>query len=456
MTKQTFFSGAAAAVLLVGSGGCESTVADLNNDPNNFTANTRVLALNQAQLNQASLAGAFPAHIAAMWADQLTGTDRQYITYDAYGIGNNDFDEVWLDIYQRGIVQAQAAKELSTTPALTAVATVLEAYYFGEAALMFGDVPFTQVNQITEFPDPIYDSQESVLRNAVALLDEAIPNLGTIAPTTTGRLIYTTTSTWAQVAQALKARYLLGLMDYDGAYTAAVASGMDTPAEDLQIASTTANFSENLWWQFEFEQRTTYLTIGDETQGLSYFQQLLSDTSAVSRSKNDSKTSDNARYNFFIQPGDVVADGVRYNISNGGWAAIDAPLPILTSAEVLLIRAEAALLKSTPNAEDARTALNAAREYWDTKLDSEDYEDFVAGDFATTDDLRRVILVEKYLSVIGLTAFYDLNRTNNLIGAPSEGGDPLAKRFFYPSTEESSNSNFPGVVPLATPLPLYQ
>ena len=455
MITTKFIKAAGLATAVVTITGCQSFVEGLNDDPNNFTDITLELALNQAQLNMASISGAFPAHVAAMWSDQFTGTDRQYITYDQYGIGNNDFNDTWLDLYQRGIVQSQEAKQQASeqgASVLQGIATITEGYYFGEAASMFGDVPFAQVNQYDEFPDPQYDDMQSVLRGAVALLDEGIALVGDANVSTLSGNIFSTNASWAAIANGLKARYLLGLEDYAGAYNAAVASGISTPAQDLEVISTTTDFGENLWWQFEVEQRTTYLTIGDDVLGLSYFQQLLTDSTDVSRSGDDDKTNDSLRYNYFIQPGDASADGVRYNVTDG-WAAQTANLPVFTAVELQLILAEAAA--RTDREDEAIEALNNARNYWDALLGGDSYEDLDDDDFDGDDDLIRDILIEKYLSVIGLPAFYDVNRTNNLIGVPSELDRALAKRFLYPQIEESSNSNFPGVIPLATALPLY-
>ena len=457
ITKNQIFGAALGICVALGSTGCESLVDDLNDDPNNFTFTTLDLALNQAQLNQASVVGGFPSHLAAMWSDQFSGTDRQYISFDNYRINAGSFDDSWEDLYQRGIVQAQDAKSLAIEqglPVRQGVAMIMEAFYFGEAASSYGDVPFSQANQIGQFTDPVYESQETVLRGAVNLLDEALALVGDAPVSGFSGQIYNTTATWAQVANGFKARYLLGLMDYEGARDAAEASGMTSPAEDLEIVSSTTNFGENLYWQFEVEQRTSYLTVDNAGTGISYWRSLLSDTTDISRSAGDAKTDDRARYAFFIEVNDDFAtDNIRYNITNG-WAAQAANLPVLTSVEVQTILAEAAA--RTGETEDAIDALNAARNYWDMKLGGDSYQDFEDSDFGDDDEIVLAALTEKYLSVIGLPVFYDINRTNNLLGVTSEGSAELAKRLLYPSTEQSSNSNFPGIVPLATPLPLYE
>lgn len=457
MTTNKFAYAVLLMSVLIFTTSCQSLVDDLNDDPNNFTTITLDLALNQAQLNQASLAGGFPSHLATMWSDQFTGTDRQYVSFDDYAINAGSFDDTWEDIYQRGIVQAQLAQQIAAEQGLAprqGVGLIMEAYYFGEAASMFGDIPFSQVNKIDEFTDPSYEGQGDVLRAAVAKLDEAIALVGSTPVSDFSGQIYSSTATWAQIANGFKARYLLGLMDYPAALIAAQAAGMTNPDQDLEIISTTTNFGENLYWQFEVEQRNSYLTVDNATRGISHFRNLLGDTTALSRGAADAKTDDAARYAYFIEVGDDFAtDNIRFNVTNG-WAAQTANLSILTSNEVQLILAESAARTSAPAVSVA--ALNAARNYWDTKLGGDSYMDYVEADFANADAMILAAVTEKYLGVIGLPAFYDLNRTGNLVGATSEGGLAIAQRLLYPSTEESSNSNFPGISSLVTPLPLYQ
>ena len=457
MTKNHLIAGVLGAGLLVSASGCESVVDDLNDDPNNFTTITLDLALNQAQLNQASLVGGLPAHLAAMWTDQFTGGDRQYITFDNYQINAGSFDEIWEDIYQRGIVQAVEAEEIAAAQGANlqrGAALILQGYYLGEAASMFGDVPFQQANNITEFTDPQYESQGDVLRGAIALIDEGLALVGDGTVQTTGPQIYAFNPTWASVGNGLRARYFLGLMEYEQALAAANASGMADPSDDLAIASSSTNFGENLYWQFEIEQRTSYLVVDNASRGISYFRELLSDTTGTSRNADDDKTDDSARYAYFIEVGDNFADNVRYNVTDG-FAAIDAPLRIITGAEVQLIRAEAAA--RTGDEDQAIEALNAGREYWDTLLGTDNYDELDDDDLPDdTQELVREILTEKFLSVIGLPTFYDYTRTRNLIGTNSEGVAAPAQRFLYPSTELSSNDNFPGLQPLTVPLPLYR
>ena len=165
--------------------GCESVVDDLNVNPNEFTDVPAELSFNHVVLNLAAVAEAEPARVAGMWSDQFAGTDRQYINQDEYGVDDSTFDEPWADLFQQGIAQAQIAEagaEASGNSVLASLSRGLQGYYAAEAALMFGDVPFSQVND-REFSDPEFESQRSVLMQAIELLSEAASGPGANEPT---------------------------------------------------------------------------------------------------------------------------------------------------------------------------------------------------------------------------------------------------------------------------------
>lgn len=436
---------------------CKGLVEDLNDDPNNFTDATPELLLNQAMLNMSSIGESDPARIAAMFSDQMTGCDRQYTSYNNYNVTSNNFDAIWGDVYQRGITQAQLAKvkaEAEGNTIFAGIATILEAYYFGEAAALFGDVPFSEVNNVSKFPDPTYEGQMSVLTAVQAMLDDGIANAGAYG-TTTGNSIFSSTATWDQIGYALKARYYLLAKNYAAAQTAVENSDFSTPGQALKIIHTTANFSENLFWQFEAEQRGGYLCWDG-----SYLWRMLQDTEDAYR--GNAKTDESVRFAYY-------ASGPDMNISNDGLFAVDRDFPIISFEEMVLTWAEATLRVDAANAPDALDALNAVRDNWNTELGASVYSNYDMADFdmggiantqneAPADALLREILEEKYISVIGLPTFYDVNRTKNMLGVPIKNTNTtvVPQRFLYPSTESSSNANFPGLEDLFLPTEVNQ
>ena len=432
---------------------CESVVEDLNVNPNEFTEVPAQLVFNHAALNVAAIAEAEPARIAGMWSDQFAGTDRQYIVQDRFEVSAAIFDEIWADLYQGGISQAQIAQEQATAEGQTLIANyarLLEGYYAAEAALMFGDVPYTQAND-PEVADPAYDSQMDVLNTAISLIQASTTGAGANNTVGSGNNIFSTSASWAQFGNALLARYYLAQGNYSSALSAAQAANFDEVSDDVNIIHTTTNFAENLFFQFEAEQRTDYLSFGVVGTEQSTLFSILSDT--TSRSRGDDKTNDAARLAYFMTP-DLTSELYRLNTTDGAFAAA-TNFPVIGYPEVQLIIAEAAA--RTGDEDTAIEALNNARNYWDTVTGADNYADLDGDDFDDNDsnDLLRTILIEKYASVFGLPTFYDIIRTDNFIGADMDERSTPAERFLYPSTEISSNSNFPGEATLDDPTDVF-
>ncbi|MEP0986439.1 SusD/RagB family nutrient-binding outer membrane lipoprotein [Ekhidna sp.] len=438
--------------LLLAFASCESVVEGLNNDPNNFTDTSLGLVLNHANLNVVAVAEAHPNRIATIFTDQFGGNDRQYGTLNIYSTLQTDYDEVWEDIYQRGIAQCQIAKQKAqegSNAVAEGQATILEAYHFGEAALLFGDIPFSQVND-SEFEDPEFEGQVAVLNNVIGLLDAGIALVGT---SPAGNNVFSTTSTWAQIANALKARYYLALGDNANANASATAANFTSKANDWSIIHTSTNFSENLFWQFQVEQRQDYLKV-EGSLDFSYMSKLLN--TAEAEYKGNSKTDETARYNYYVNGNDI-------NTTAGGFAAVDNNYPVISFEEMQLIIAETEV-GSDNNA--ALTALNAVRASHAAQFTAGQYDPYVITDFqvggelydGTSEDssLNMEVMLEKYCSVIGLPTYSDVRRTDNLVGVPIKGTGTtvIPQRFLYPQTEAASNSNFPGVVDQYVPTPV--
>lgn len=419
---------------------CE--VEGLNNTENAYTDTPIGLILNHSILNVVSIAEAEAARITAIFSDQFRGVDRQYGTLNGYSTVSANYDALWEDFYQRGITQTQITKLKAIESGNTSVegqTLILEGYYFGEAALLFGDIPFSEVNG--ESTDPNYEDQITVLNGAINLLDQGISKVGQLSAANT---IFSTNSKWSEVANALKARYFLALKNYPKAKESALLADFQSSSDDWAIKHSDANYGENLFWQFEVEQRQDYLKVEN-----SYMSQLLDSSSEVYR--GNSKTNESNRFSYY-----VAENGLSLNTTNG-FAAQKQYFSVISFEEVQLIIAEAAILDSPSDEVTALEALNKVRENNVVKYDSQ-YDPYLITDFETggilnkglnkTSALRLEILLEKYCSVIGLPTYQDVLRTNNLIGVPIKSDDTtiIPQRFLYPSTESSSNSNFPGIV----------
>ncbi len=429
--------------------GCEID-ENLNDDPNAFTDAPIGLILNHALLNVAAVAEAEPARIASIFTDQLTGFDRQYGTLNGYSTLSSTFDEVWADALLAGVSQAQVAKAKAVEAGnaqIQGIAEILEGYYFAETALVFGDIPFSEVNN-PDFPDPAYESQATVMNGAIALIQAGIQKSGSVSAANN---VFSTSSTWSQIGNALLARYNLAMGNNSAALSAAKAANFTSTDNDWDIIHTTTNYMENLFWMFEIEERQDYLRVQN-----SYMSDLINPASSIY--SGNAKTDESGRFEWYVDQ----SNGVSMNTTDG-FAAVDRNYPVVSFEEVQLIIAETAVATSP---DEALAALNKVRANNNSKyggnFDAYTTADFAAGGMvnrglSTSAAMTMEIMMEKFKSVIGAPTFHDVRRNNNLIGTriKNSGTNVIPQRYLYPPEEQAANENFPGLVDQYTKVPIF-
>ena len=429
--------------------GCEID-ENLNDDPNAFTDAPIGLILNHALLNVAAVAEAEPARIASIFTDQLTGFDRQYGTLNGYSTLSSTYGEVWADALLAGVSQAQVAKAKAVEAGnaqIQGIAEILEGYYFAETALVFGDIPFSEVNN-PDFPDPVYESQATVINGAIALIQAGIQKSGSVSAANN---VFSTSSTWSQIGNALLARYNLAMGNNSAALSAAKAANFTSTDNDWDIIHTTTNYMENLFWMFEIEERQDYLRVQN-----SYMSDLINPASSIY--SGNAKTDESGRFEWYVDQ----SNGVSMNTTDG-FAAVDRNYPVVSFEEVQLIIAETAVATSP---DEALAALNKVRASNNSKyggnFDAYTTADFAAGGMvnrglSTSAAMTMEIMMEKFKSVIGAPTFHDVRRNNNLIGTriKNTGTNVIPQRYIYPPEEQAANENFPGLVDQYTKVPIF-
>src|SRR2546426_1184300 len=277
---------ALALVSVVGLASCADFLSGpgVSDTPNTATKLTLpgplYVALQAAQTTQ--LEGSL-ARLATMWTQQVAGVSRQHIGYDLYIITANDVTAEWGQVYTGGgltdVRRIQALAGALHDSTYIGVAKVWEALIMGEAASMWGDIPYREALDPVKFPQPHADPQASVYADVQAQLDSAIniylnatstaTNIGPTGPIPGGtrneELGYAGVSRseirrlYKQVAHTLKARFYMHMAELDGAnYALALAqtvTGINVPAEDFLAFHSTASTEQNIWYQFQGVQR---------------------------------------------------------------------------------------------------------------------------------------------------------------------------------------------------------
>ena len=93
------------AVLAIAS--CESYTEDINESPNAFVVASSDLVIGQVQLALMQHMGSNNARYGAVFSNQMSGGDRQYLTLNDYSPNRANYNDMWGDTYISGINAAQ-------------------------------------------------------------------------------------------------------------------------------------------------------------------------------------------------------------------------------------------------------------------------------------------------------------------------------------------------------------
>ena len=201
---------------------CTGLVDDINENPNDITISEidADLFLTGAQLANAVAQGGHLNRISGMYTGQLVGISSLYSNIYGFDLSTAESVSTWSRIYIGAIPNLRHIRTVAPDDALlVGIAKVIEAHAIGTAASLFGDVPYSEINN-SDIPDPKFDGQVSVFNAAINLLDDAIADLAGTSGRSLSADIYFggDAEKWLGAAYTLKSRYLLQLRDYAGAY----------------------------------------------------------------------------------------------------------------------------------------------------------------------------------------------------------------------------------------------
>lgn len=444
---------------------CTELVDGINENPNDILLSDvqADLFLTGALLANSVAQSGHLNRISGMYSGQLVGITSLYSNIYGFALSTAESVSTWSRIYVGTVANLRYIR--STAPndlLIVGISKVVEAHAIGTAASLFGDVPYAEINN-PEITDPKFDDQISVLNAVVSLLDDAINDLGAAKgrPLSADIHFDGDAAKWRAAASTLKARYLLQLRDYSGAYSAAQ-SGISSPEGSLKyIPRGDPNIAEgdkNLFWTILEGSRT-----GDIGTVNSYLIQLLDTTATFNR--NNAKTNEAARLGYYKvdESGGSVNKGIIEQFE---------PHNLVTYAENQLILAEAGTRTSgfdtgLGHLNDLRTWLNTGGMV-NANFAGEPYmyEAYVAADFDNggientdgidpTRALLREIIEERYVSGFGMyIPFNDARRLRKsdadiavpffMVDGPNP---PYPERLPYSDDELNSNVNAPAEDP---------
>ena len=137
----------AGVVLLTLLASCDFT-SPVTTNPNAVPTASVDQLFTGIQVNSYFLAEGQISRIASLWTQQMAGTDRQFVSIDAYVINEEDANDEFSTVYTGGglidIRTAIAQAEDVGRRVYAGILKVHEAYMIGMAASIFGDIPYSE------------------------------------------------------------------------------------------------------------------------------------------------------------------------------------------------------------------------------------------------------------------------------------------------------------------------
>ncbi len=450
---------------------------DVNTTPNNPTTvppatilPTTTIGLAFANSNDLDRAtSALMQHIA--------GVANQTAAYDVYNL-DGSFDNQWNgEIYGNTLndLQILIDQYSGTSPAYSGIAKLEMAYVYSMATDIWGDVPYSQAAQGLKFANPRFDKQEDIYQGNTALgitslFDLVKSGLADLAKTQnvltpgTDDIVYKGDLTkWTRMGNTLLLKLAIQVSNKNPTLAtstiASVIAGnnyINLNSLDFEVPFAAAVGNQNPIFSFNNVNRT-----GD---------QMLS-TRLLNLAKNINDTVRLAK--FFTKPGGVfsafdngstaappaAAARSKYNTYLIGTSG-EAPIRILTNAQVQFILAESALILGTSGVANTYYQAGITASMQKVGMTATEIGTYFTTNptivtlSGTIEQQRQQIITQKYMSWIGngIEAYNDYRRTGYPVlalvnNAAGDNPNVIPTRLPYPQTELSSNPNAPNPRP---------
>lgn len=378
----------------------------------------------------------------------------QYTEEDRYVFSNTSFQSLWTTGYSQSLTNLNRIIELGeaqNNSNYKGVALVLRSWVFQLLTDAYGDIPYRQAGNIDQYITPVYDSQKDVYLGLLEDLKSASGLLDPAAQAIAGDVIYGgNIAKWQKLANSLRLRIALRIADKEPDAAKAVLDEL-TREGALFIGDNADN------------AQLVYLASPNQNPVNALFE--TRDDYRVSKSMVDKLIQLNdPRLPVFVnktQAGTTPYVGVPNGLttseaSNLGFArtsrpgayfvAPQAPAVIMTWAEVLFARAEAAARGFTSEEPAAlyQQAIKASlKQYGISEADVNTYLAKAEIQYDAT-NFRHSIGEQKWIALYGqgLEAFAEWRRLDYPKLTPAVAGvlnGQIPVRFIYPGTEQSLN-----------------
>ncbi|HWK02874.1 MAG TPA: SusD/RagB family nutrient-binding outer membrane lipoprotein [Puia sp.] len=467
---------AIAAIFILGA--CKKNITSLNVDTKHptsapsysvFTAGQKFLV---DYITTTSVNYNITDLIAQYW------TETTYTDESNYNLGNRDIPKnFWTRLYNLALNNFVQAKKLIPTDVSDAgtvkneliMTDIMEIYTYYYLVNTFGNIPYSQANNIDKYPFPAYDDAKTIYADLLTRLDTCIAGLDAASGSFgTADLLYSgDVPSWKTFANSLKLKMAMLIADTDPTTAKtkvgeAVAAGVfqsDSTDAILRYTNTTPN-TNPIWVDVIQSNRNDYVI----AKTLLNPMVTLNDPRRSAYYTNEHSGSD---------IGGTVGDNNTWNnYSNIYWGKITgtivdpaAPSVLLDYAEVSFLLAEAVErgFIGGSAATYYNNAVTASIEYWGGSaakaaayLAQPDVAYATApggvgvgtigstGVSTTSVHWKQAIGMQKYLALYirGLDAWTEIRRLQYpAMATPTTPKSPFPWRYTYPSNEQTANGD---------------
>lgn len=496
-TKQVLLTIAIAAVSL---SGCKKFL-DVNTNPNNPDSAAPNLLLPASQAATGQIIGNFFQVFGNIWAQYWTQnpTSSQYRTIDQYNPAATAFDRSWSILYRGALVNADLITK-NSDPSLAhtrGIAHLMKAYTLQVTTDAFGDVPVKEALQSELFRNPKFDAQKVVYDSIFYNIDRGLALMAstTSASPAAQDLVFSgNVANWKAFANTLRLKAGLRL-----AYIDAVKAKAEVQA--AYAAAAVAGPSGTTYSFLTVDASIKYLSTGgnenplyNEMVGLNRTQNIVASSTAVGQF--DANSDPRVEKYYDLLPVNTTAKTDRSipqgtygaGVNNGktvsppsplvggrasNSASATAPVKFISAAESYFLQAEAVARGWAPASQVLLTLYTSGVQasFTSVGLTVADANAYlaVAGNITqfitplatgSEEDKVKSIITQKYFAMCGFQGFEawtEWRRTNYpsffvKSAASVIGGVRMPLRMLYPSTESTSNTNYPGLKVIYAPV----
>ncbi|MBO6585674.1 MAG: SusD/RagB family nutrient-binding outer membrane lipoprotein [Gracilimonas sp.] len=409
---------------------------NINNNPNQPSDAAAPQLIANAML---SLPGLSSSPNAQYMAQYLAET--QYVDASLYPEGGTSFYG-W---YQGPLVNLKTAEEVATTENQKAVARILKAYIFWNVTDRWGDIPYSEALQGTEEFTPVYDTQESIYEDLFAELKAAADQIDESGSLSNDIIYEGDMGKWVKFSNSLRLLMALRLSEVNASlaeteFNDALNDGVFTSNEDNFLFQHLADANNQNYWYGQIVdppiREWWALTVS--------LVDLMNPYNDPRLPVYGNEVRNGGGY-AGLQFGEEDSIGTEdFSLLGSDIYAQDAPVYLVTYAEVLFARAEAAALNWTT--EDPATNYNDAIEnsiaQWTG--DASQATAYLAQPDITFDPGNAVeqISTQRYIHLFmhGYQAWAEWRRTGYPDNLVQPNGNAVPLRQSYTSDEALNNT----------------